>query len=321
MKPIFILLMALAAAATASAGQLITAVVNNGDWASAATWNLNRVPQNGDTIYIPASKNVNLTTSVTLNGMVIKIWGSLSLSAGAKLNLDTTSIIRVYSGGTITGQSNNDQIKIGNTHIFKGNDPAIVGAVYADLTTGGGFAPMSTLPVTFVNFYVAKENDNIKITWSTANENKNNHFEIERSIDGVNWSTIAVIVGNGNSNSIIKYSYVDKKMNSAVIYYRIKQVDEDGRAMYTATKSVSGDKSASMQVSVNSSNNITVAFNSVQSSVKIKVWTLNGQSLLNQSFNESAYITFKLSTSTRGVYVVQVIDGNQKSESKRIFLN
>jgi hypothetical protein len=321
MKPIFTLLIALTAAATAFGGQAITAIVNNGDWANTATWNLNRLPQNGDTIIIPANKNVTLTTSVALNGVFIKIWGTLSMSSNSQLNLDNASVIRVYSGANINGQNNNDQIKIGNTHIFKGGSPAIVGAVYADATTGSGFAPLSTLPVTFVNFYVAKENENIKITWSTANENRNNHFEIERSVDGINWSSIAIIAGNGNSNSISKYSYVDKKINSASIYYRIKQVDEDGRAMYTAIKSVTGDKTASMEIAVSSSNNITIAFNSVQSSVKIKIWTLNGESVLNQSFNESAYISFTLSSHSRGVYVLQVIDGNHKSESKKVFLN
>jgi hypothetical protein len=320
MKPLFTLLIALTAAATALAGSVITAV-NNGNWATAATWDLNRKPQNGDTIIIPANRTIAYTTTENLNGIIIKIWGTLNMSGGAKLNLDNAGLIRVYPGASISGAGNSDQIKIGNTHVFKGTDPAIVGPMYADNTTGGGFAPMSILPVTFVNFYVSIENEKVKISWSTATETNNNHFEIERSIDGMNWSTIAVVAAVGNSNSVNNYSHTDKKINTTLTYYRIKQIDLDGGLTYTSVKSVSGGKTNSTEITVSSSNNISIAFNSVQSNIVVKIWTVNGQAMHQQTFNQSAYISFRLNNAMRGVYVVQVIDGNNNSESKKIILN
>ena len=307
MKRIFTLLIAFAAAATAFAGTVITAV-GNGNWATAATWNLNRKPQNGDTIIIPAGINIAFTTTENLNGVVAKIWGTLSMSGGGKLNLDNAGLIQVYSGGMITGTGNNDQIKIGNTHVFKGASPPVVGSVYASNLTGGGFAPMSTLPVTFVNFYVAVENEKVKIVWSTATETNNNHFEIERSFDGLNWSTLTIIAAVGNSNAIINYSYTDKKPNAAVTYYRIKQVDQDGGVTYTSVKTISGGKTNSTDITVSRNNQISIAFNKVQSSVVVKIWTLNGQNLYQQSFNQSAYISFRMNNTLPGVYVVQVIE-------------
>jgi len=320
MKPLFTLLIALTAAATALAGSVITAV-NNGNWATAASWDLNRKPQSGDTIIIPANRTVAYTTNENLNGVIIKIWGTLNMSGGGKLNLDNAGIIKVYSGATITGTGNSDQIKIGNTQVFKGADPAVVGPMYADNTTGGGFAPMSILPVTFVNFYVSIENEKVKISWSTATETNNKQFEIERSIDGINWSAIAVVAAVGNSNSVNNYSYTDKKINATLTYYRIKQVDLDGRATYTSVKSVSGGKTNSTDITVSRGNNISIAFNNVQSNVVVKIWTANGQAMHQQSFNQSAYISFRLNNAIPGVYVVQVIDSNNKSESKKIILN
>jgi len=320
MKPLFTPLIALAAAATALAGSVITAV-NNGNWATAATWDLNRKPQNGDTIIIPANRTVAYTTTENLNGVIIKIWGTLNMSGGGKLNLDNAGLIRVYPGATITGTGNSDQIKIGNTHVFRGADPAVVGPMYADNSTGGGFAPMSVLPVTFVNFYVSIENEKVKISWSTATETNNKQFEIERSIDGINWSAIAVVAAVGNSNSVNNYSYTDKKINATLTYYRIKQVDLDGRATYTSVKSVSGGKTNSTDITVSRGNNISIAFSNVQLNVVVKIWTANGQAMHQQSFNQSAYISFRLNNAIPGVYVVQVIDSNNKSESKKIILN
>jgi hypothetical protein len=320
MKPLFTLLIALTAAATALAGSVITAV-NNGNWATAATWDLNRKPQNGDTIIIPANRTVAYTTTENLNGVIIKIWGTLNMSGGGKLNLDNAGLIRVYPGATITGTGNSDQIKIGNTHVFRGADPAVVGPMYADNSTGGGFAPMSVLPVTFVNFYVSIENEKVKISWSTATETNNKQFEIERSIDGINWSAIAVVAAVGNSNSVNNYSYTDKKINATLTYYRIKQVDLDGRATYTSVKSVSGGKTNSTDITVSRGNNISIAFSNVQLNVVVKIWTANGQAMHQQSFNQSAYISFRLNNAIPGVYVVQVIDSNNKSESKKIILN
>jgi len=62
MKNIFTLMLILLAAATAFAGQRITAVVNNGSWGTSGTWDLNRKPMNGDTIIIPAGITVGFNT-------------------------------------------------------------------------------------------------------------------------------------------------------------------------------------------------------------------------------------------------------------------
>src|SRR6516162_4922289 len=102
MKHIFTFLLVFAAVATAQAG-VITAVVSNGNWGTNSTWDLNRKPQDGDTIVIPANIVVLFNSDQNLNGVLIKIYGTLNMNGGKKLNLDDTSLIRVYAGGTIMG--------------------------------------------------------------------------------------------------------------------------------------------------------------------------------------------------------------------------
>ena len=320
MKQLFTLLIALVAAATASAGSVITAV-SSGNWTTASNWNLNRVPANDDTIIIPASKNIQITTDENFNNLILDIWGTLDLTNSGKLTLNNASLIRVYTGGIIVGQGNGNQIRIGNTHVFKGDWPDVTGPSFANNTTGGGFAPMQMLPVTFVNFYVANDNETVRISWSTATEKNNSHFEIQRSTEGVNWTTIAVIAAVGNSTSLNHYSYSDKKINAAVTYYRIKQIDEDATTTYTAVKSISGTKSSSTEITVKSNNDIAISFSTIQSKVRVNIWSMNGQPMQQQSFTQSANVSIRPRNAVPGVYVVQVIDGNNNSESRKIKLH
>src|SRR2546423_7190263 len=107
MKPIYTLILALVAAATAIAAPPIRVVANNGSWNMASTWDLNRTPQNGDTIEIPANLTVIIQNiSLNLNSVLVRIYGTLSLNTNGKLDLDIVSRINVYVGGNIIGLGN-----------------------------------------------------------------------------------------------------------------------------------------------------------------------------------------------------------------------
>ena len=90
----------------------------------------------------------------------------------------------------------------------------------------------SPLPVTLLNFEVDCENGFTVLNWSTASEINNDYFVIEKSTDAINFSPIATVQGNGNSNSLISYSYTDPTPNFTTTYYRLKQVDFDGKFEY-----------------------------------------------------------------------------------------
>src|SRR5690606_34670389 len=88
------------------------------------------------------------------------------------------------------------------------------------------------LPVTLLNFEVDCENGFTVLNWSTASEINNDYFVIEKSTDAINLSPIATVQGNGNSNTVLSYTYTDETPNYAITYYRLKQVDFDGKFEY-----------------------------------------------------------------------------------------
>src|SRR4051812_49738462 len=100
-----------------SFARVITAVAS-GSWTSNSIWNPATQPQNGDTIIIPASTNVTVSSMISLNSVIVKVYGALKFSSGI-LAMDNNSSIYVYYGGKITGNgSSSEQIRIGNNKIW-----------------------------------------------------------------------------------------------------------------------------------------------------------------------------------------------------------
>jgi hypothetical protein len=87
----------------------------------------------------------------------------------------------------------------------------------------------SALPITLLYFESDCENGQTLLNWSTASENDNDYFVIDKSTDGYNFHQIATVQGAGNSNALINYSYRDKTPNVSIVYYRLKQVNFSGK--------------------------------------------------------------------------------------------
>ena len=94
-------------------------------------------------------------------------------------------------------------------------------------------------PVDWNRFEVKNINNNkADVSWSTLLEENNQHFEIEKSLNGMDFKYIALVPGAGNSTDLNEYSYLDRDVNPGKIYYRIKQVDFDGNYEYSEVRSI-----------------------------------------------------------------------------------
>lgn len=87
------------------------------------------------------------------------------------------------------------------------------------------------LPVTFSSFSVTCGNNETLINWATASEQNASHFEVQRSVNGNAWTTIATLPASGNSNTEKRYSYTDQRPQGK--FYRIREVDLDGSSQYS----------------------------------------------------------------------------------------
>lgn len=193
------------------------------------------------------------------------------------------------------------------------------GASYPNLTTG------ATLPVTLSSFKVHSDGRRVRIEWTTASEQDNDRFEIERSVDGTLWETVASVKGKGNSSSKTSYSAFDNSpLSNAVNYYRLKQIDLDGKFSFSEVRSVklSGSKAT-----------ITVSPNPARSAINFKMEKqgaasvvavlsdANGQVIHRETFkdvrvNEINKLSLKQQP-TAGIYIL-ILKGDGLSESIKV---
>ncbi len=101
------------------------------------------------------------------------------------------------------------------------------------------------LPVTIVSLSAYKEGRNNQLIWTTATEQSNRGFEIQKSKDGINYTSIGFVnsrANSGNSNVQLKYQFTDVNVSGTKQFYRLLQVDVDGRGKLSNTVIVKGDK-------------------------------------------------------------------------------
>lgn len=93
----------------------------------------------------------------------------------------------------------------------------------------------SYLPIELIDFS-GKTEDGINIlSWQTAAELNNDYFEVFRSIDAVEWQSVGTVQGHGTTSVINSYELNDENPQAGVNYYRLKQVDIDGKFKYSHT--------------------------------------------------------------------------------------
>jgi hypothetical protein len=101
----------------------------------------------------------------------------------------------------------------------------------------------ATLPVTWLTFTGQKNDKNsVTLKWSTVNEINNKYYEIERSTDGFTFISIDKINAGNTPGMVEQYLYNDAKAVAGLNYYRLKQVDDDGRHSYSHIVRVLIDK-------------------------------------------------------------------------------
>lgn len=180
------------------------------------------------------------------------------------------------------------------------------------------------LPVEFISFSAEflEENRIAQLHWATAKEWNNSHFEIQRSIDNVRtWEDIGRVIGAGWSDSPSVYTFLDEKppLAGGLVYYRLRQVDFDGKFSFSKTISVkvspANNKGNLWRVFPNPVNEGRIFFEplspNLEKGVKInsKLFAVSGQVLgsFQGDVDEiSDWLNGVISRSNPGLYILEV---------------
>lgn len=165
------------------------------------------VPDGGFTLGLFGESN---STTMTLDGQLYlsETIGDFVANSGAVL----------LGGGCFSDADNT---------INTADDPG------ANLAGFSGTSPCMPAPVELYSFSVTKVDDNVYLDWVTVSEINNMGFEIQRSLNGIEFTSIGFVQGNGNSNDRISYRFTDYDLPVSTTYYRLKQLDFDGAFEYS----------------------------------------------------------------------------------------
>ena len=127
---------------------------------------------------------------------------------------------------------------------------------YDDPLDGGTFTVQlsgSALPITLNNFRGERNGEKNVLIWTTQMEHDNKGFELQRSADGNNFAPLDFIASKapgGNSTTTLNYLYNDNKPFKGNSYYKLKQLDKDGRFVYSNIVLLKGFGVTNLQLSL-----------------------------------------------------------------------
>ncbi len=181
------------------------------------------------------------------------------------------------------------------------------------------------LPISLLNFSATKNKNTVQLQWSTATEANNKGFDMERSTDGIHFTSIGFVNGNGNSALKINYASIDAKPTLGINYYRLKQIDFDGRFSYSAIATVKFEKTDLLGFSFypNPAKNVLNVNVGIIQNENASIALINslGQKLFSQNLkktNSTTTIQFNIANITNGIYYVELNDGANKTLEKII---
>jgi hypothetical protein len=173
------------------------------------------------------------------------------------------------------------------------------------------------LPVVLSNFNAALFGNGVKLNWQTIQEINSLKFIVERSSNGVTWNEITSVKAAGNSNTTINYDSYDASPLNGINYYRLKQVDIDGKTTYFPIRKLNYTGIGGIWISPNpTKEDATVNLpKNFTGSISIELSDLYGRVLLRENKNSNSF-QLSLSALTSGVYVLKVSNGKDVLTSR-----
>ena len=170
--------------------------------------------------------------------------------------------------------------------------------------------PVVPVPVELISFdaKLTRQND-IELTWSTASEENNSHFEIEHSTNGRDYISLNHIAGAGTSDKIQQYSYIHEKTVVGKNYYRLRQVDFDGAFEYSKVAVV--DLKGAGMVSIRptlADEQVTLVFEeTIRQEVQLQIFDITGRQV-NTTLIAAGTEQFEMPVASfeKGLYFIQL---------------
>jgi hypothetical protein len=239
--------------------------------------------------------------------------------------LDGTLIAQRFNSATSTW---GDYLGPIGTTLVSGNTSTVT-TNGVDITPAGFYRSWTlsdkndVLPINLVSFIATCDGGNALLQWSSASEINNDHYTIDRSTDGKNFTTVTIVMGAGTSSIRHDYSFIDINPLPGTSYYRISQTDYDGNTtilnLIAFTECVAA---TNLITAYNASGVININVTADASDYyTFSLFNVLGQTILTESHSiASGDNEFKLYTNVSdGIYILNVKSG-KVDYTKKMFI-
>ncbi len=173
----------------------------------------------------------------------------------------------------------------------------------------GAYERPIALPVTIINFDATQQHVNALLTWSTANEKNSKGFYLQHSIDAQQWHDLSFVISkavDGNSNSKLSYDYLHLQPGIGRLFYRLKSVDFEGNADYSAVRILSFNQENKISLYPNPTSSSIIISGLENKVYQILLFENTGKLLQEYSVEEQNDFELNLATLPTAVYFLQI---------------
>ncbi len=187
-----------------------------------------------------------------------------------------------------------------NTGTTTTNEASGTNATLNNGATWGDVAGLP-LPIELSSFAAYAKRSTVNLDWTTTLEINNQGFEIQRSKDGLVWEKLGFISGAGNSNKIQHYQFIDR-FPSKVNYYRLKQLDFDGKSDFSQIVSAFFAK-ANVSIYPNPARDVLYVNSSDDGQLVYRIFDLTGKRIDYGATNDGI---IRISDLSKGLYILNL---------------
>lgn len=189
----------------------------------------------------------------------------------------------------------------------------------------GSFSPFAissaggTLPVTWLHFSAQQRNKTVALSWATASEQHNSHFEIERGSDIAGFKMIGKVQATTNPGPQNNYSFVDLRPEAGKQLYRLKQVDSDGTFQYSKTVVVhlAGEPDVNVLAAPGTSTITVLIPARITGNFEMSIFDAAGREVQRQQLVNGTTVVDN-SKLKAGIYLIRIVQGNRLLYADRI---
>lgn len=202
------------------------------------------------------------------------------------------------------------------------NMTAATASTFSPFTIGTTNSILNPLPVNFADVKAFEKGTAVQIEWTNATESDMSAYVIERSADGINFSTIGQAAPRSNQFDKVSYTYVDAAPLAGTNFYRVKAIELSGKNVYSKALRVDigrSPKAISLYPNPVRGSEVTIGFTAQKGQYNLNVLNTAGQNVYRQNLNHAGGTvaqTVSLPASLKaGVYHV-LISGDNYKETK-----